>query len=139
MILGSWFVALAPIAVSATGVRVEGTVLGPDGNSSAGAQVFLGSPVFLPPFGSTLEARGECDSRGEFALEVPQSWIDLDSGKRLILWAWKPGSAIAAAMFEAAELPVGQHVELRLGAPARSPLDVVDPDGKPVAGARVRP
>jgi hypothetical protein len=134
--------AFASIATGAIGTRsltIAGRVLDPDGKPCAGAQVFLGSPILSPPFGTHMEARGASDARGAFALDVPQAWIDRRGYKRLTLWAWKPGLAVAAAMYEADDVPVGRSIDVTLGPPARSPLEVVGPDGKPLAGARVRP
>lgn len=65
------FWLLAPLLQGAPTLRIAGAVLEPDGHPSAGAQVFLGSPKVLPPFGTSLEARFDSGPlRGELASGV---------------------------------------------------------------------
>jgi hypothetical protein len=130
--------ALAPLATFADGspsLKLTGRVLAPDGTPCAGAQVFLGSPTFGFPVVTELESRAESDARGEFAVRVSDAWIARTSYKRLTLWVWKSGCRLAAAVYNAADVPVGKRVELRLAEPAACALEFVDPDGQPVAGA----
>ena len=56
-----------------------------------------------------------------------------------ILWAYRPGSMVASRRVTRETLPPDWPVSMVLDAPARAEFLVRGPDGRPVAGARIRP
>jgi protocatechuate 3,4-dioxygenase beta subunit len=134
LLLGSLLLAAAPQLP-----RLEGQVVDAGGAPAGEALVYLACQgEFLEPQ-PRLEARASCDAAGKFSLEVPQGWIERQSYKSLTLFAWKSGQGIGAVVYAMRDLPVGQKISVQLAPPARAVLEVLDPDGKPVAGARVEP
>jgi protocatechuate 3,4-dioxygenase beta subunit len=134
LLLGSLLLGAAPQLP-----RLEGRVVDATGAPAGEALVCLACQgEFLEPQ-TQLVARANCNGAGEFSIEVPRSWIERQGYKPLTLYAWKPGNGIGAAVYPMEELPLGQRIALALAPPAHAALELVDADGKPVAGARVEP
>ena len=130
---------LALFAQSSEGPTLRGAVLDPQGVPAPGAEVFL-STREQGTFGvDALRGRVTSDDSGNFALRVPEDWVRRPGWKRLSLWATRAGEGLYAAAYEVPELPVGQELVLQLPGPSGATISVTDPDGEPVAGARVSP
>ncbi|MCP3914834.1 MAG: hypothetical protein GY711_04640 [bacterium] len=135
---------LAPAARGAArqGPVLEGRVLDSAGQPAAGAHVFLaGNPVetFASP---DLFGRAEVGEDGGFRFTVPERWVRGSEWMVLYVYALRAGDAAAVARLDAADLPIGESFDVRLGAlapEAQRRVLVLGPDGAPVAGARVQP
>jgi hypothetical protein len=116
-------------------VTLSGTVAGPDGRPVAGAEVWL---VGLPDYAPPNVRRGRTDAEGRFAIECPAGPADETSYIIPRLWVYKPGLRLSMTAFTDALPGAGKLVRVVLGPAARAEVAVDGPDGRPVAGARVR-
>ncbi len=117
---------------------ITGVVITPDDTLVAGADVWLVANSLADRKGLTL-AKGRTDEEGRFRLASdrlkmrPSSWVGV--------WIHKPGQGVAWLESRDPASLVGRGWErplrLTLGVPATSTFRVNDPQGKPVAGARV--
>lgn len=118
---------------------ISGTVVDHDGNPIAGVTV-----VIVHPTESAKDASTETDAKGQFILGH-----DDDEGRasNYQLLAWKNGYAAAVHRHDESsrsyQLELGNVVrdelKLVLPMPNRSHPLVIDPDGKPVVGAKLTP
>ena len=118
--------------------RVEGRVLDHEGREVSGADVWL--PVRYVDPNTTAHCR--TDENGQFALEVPESWLSPTRSRNgSTVWAFKKGHAIATASAQLALFSrMSNHaVELQLGKATDTSFVVLDPDGKPLPDAMVEP
>jgi hypothetical protein len=109
---------------------LEGKVVDDDGRPVADAQVVLYSPPGLSGSREPLDAHARTDGQGRFVVgAVIQGHV-----LRADVWAFQRGLAIAAVTYRGRE-------PYLLGLRKCDPrvVTVTDPDGKPVAGARVAP
>ena len=132
--LWAWLVLTA--TSSPPPFSVSGTVVDPAGKPVKGATVWLTAFV---RFDAEVEdlAQVETDAEGRFTIDAPVGGGD--RYRSLDLWAHAPGHSVAFA--QASNRPKDDHgpIRLALGPPARTPVRVLGRDGKPVAGATVRP
>lgn len=126
--------------VLAEGFRIEGVVLTPEGRPAAGAEVVAAGGDFIVGEGSmtislslgsgsadTGSIKTIADARGRFVLE------GLGSGNQTLRAShddWAPGR-----LTEVASGSSGVEIQLKEGATVLGV--VVDPDGQPVAGAKI--
>ncbi|MBX6314252.1 MAG: carboxypeptidase regulatory-like domain-containing protein [Isosphaeraceae bacterium] len=152
MMLVPWLLlALAQAAPEAARtVPIAGTVSDADGRPVAGAEVMLTEgppppsetvrwslPVPRPP---EVLRRARADAEGRFQLELPPrgepvAWLR----RPFVLWAAGPGATWALRLIPDAWPPDGPPVHLRLAQSEPMALRVLDPEARPVAGARLRP
>lgn len=130
---------LCPKAVFAAApeVTLTGDVVDTDGKPVAGVHV-----IYVPSTDHVLAGTSkenpfaQTDAEGRFRLVVQRT---IDEGRWLLigrLWGFTPGrQAVVCAVSEKASGPV--PVRLVLGPRAKSHLTVLDPEGRPVSGARV--
>ncbi|MDR3634715.1 MAG: carboxypeptidase regulatory-like domain-containing protein [Isosphaeraceae bacterium] len=119
-------------------VSVNGVVADAEGKPLAGAGVFLTGLQTVGGWPPVL-ARATTDASGKFRLDAPADIDDPAAPAAAALWAVRPGLLVASRVLRPGTLPAGLPVRLVLGPPARGTFEVVGPDGKPVAGARVIP
>lgn len=130
-------VFVAWLAIGMT-IPLSGTVEDADGRPVAGATVWLGDTYAIRE-GSEVLATAETDEKGAFRLEREADLVGRGGSWSPTLWAYKPGKRIAFREFKH-ELPgADEAVRLVLGPPVSTPCRVLRPDGKPAAGAAVRP
>ena len=109
-----------------------GDVVDENGKAIGGARVVLCSPPSLYGKGESIEAEGVTDADGKFRFNVPPLGRLLRIGVNV--WVRQPGMAVGAVKYEGTK---AHHVSLRAAEPRR--VIVEGPDGKPIAGAKVRP
>lgn len=126
-----------PLAAPRT-VPIHGTVTDAEGMPAAGADVFLSGLQTVGGWPPIL-ARGVTDASGKFRLDAPADVDDPAAPEAAALWAVKRNALVASRVLRPGTLPPGSPVRLVVGPPARAVFEVVGPDGKPVAGAKVIP
>ena len=110
---------------------LSGTVVGPDGEPVAGADVLLaGMPVYDPP----ILARGRSDAEGRFTLERPAGLAGQDRFIAPILWVVKPGFRLAFTKFPGPMPGADEPVRVVLGPPGKAEVRVEGPERR--AGGR---
>ena len=120
---------------------LSGTVVGPDGEPVAGAELVLaGMPVYDPP----ILARGRSDAEGRFRLDRPAGLAGETRFIAPILWVVKPGFRLAYTKFPGPMPGAGEPVRVVLEPPGKAEVRVEGPErraGGRRAGARrvVRP
>ena len=114
---------------------LTGIVVGPNGEPVAGAEVLLGG---LPVYDQTVVARGRSDAQGRFTVERPTGLAGENRYITPILWVVKPGFRLGSLRFPGPLPMAGEAVRVVLGPPGNGEVRVQDPDGQPVAGARIR-
>ena len=99
--------------------------------------------TFLGERGGTgwgkVVAQAEVDAEGRFHLELPAQGGDRPRGRRDTLWAYRPGSLLAAMPVRRDSLPAGLPSRLNIGPPALSRFEVRGPEGGPVSLATITP
>ncbi len=140
-------------------VPIAGVVVDATDRPVAGAEVWLaeaappaewrraGSELLGPVPGgpvageSPAMAHARTDADGRFAVAVPAEVVARPSPPPLVIWAAALGQGPRVAWYRLPGVALADDppVRIALGAPVRSLVRVVDPDRKPVAGARVSP
>jgi hypothetical protein len=116
-------------------VAIVGTVVDAGRRPAAGASVSYSVEQVGGGWGADL-ARTQTDDRGRFRLEVPAA---PGGGPRPgILWAYRPGAMVATRPI-AEDSPRDEPVSMVLDEPAHAEFLIRGPDGRPIAGARIRP
>jgi hypothetical protein len=130
-------VQAAPDARAKT--ELAGVVVDTQGKPVAGVEVLLSSLHRIGGRNPTL-ARTTTDAQGRFRHEAPAEGRE-GAIEIWTLWAHRPGASIAAQAVGSAEgLPrPGSPIKLTLGPAWSVTIEVLDPTGRPVEGARVRP
>lgn len=130
---------LIPVAWLALGMTVplSGTVVDADGRPVAGATVWLGDTIATRQ-GPEVLATAEADDRGHFQLERADDLAGRGGMWSPTLWAYQPGSRVAFIEFKGTLPRADEPVRLVLGPPTSTSLHVLQPDGEPAKGARVR-
>ncbi len=132
-------------------VILTGTVVTPDGKPAAGAGVVLVAVAVPPnpevrrnvaalrPPAVLATRRAEAD--GRFQIELPERVEVRQYARRppVFLWAFGPGGALTMRPIPHDWPPDGIPVRLALAAPEPVRFLVLDPDERPVAGARLAP
>jgi RNA polymerase sigma factor (sigma-70 family) len=120
-------------------LAASGTLVLPDGKPAAGVRMFYSTRDHASDHGH-VRAEARADDLGRFSLELPPvdaAWLGMvGSGT---LWAYRPGSYVATMPVYRGALPAGLPLRMVVGPSARALFEVRDPDGKPVAGARIEP
>jgi Carboxypeptidase regulatory-like domain len=113
------------------GGTLEGKVVDEAGKPVVDAQVVFLAPRSLDGDVNPVEVQTHADSGGQF--RVTFSPLQRDHILRSNIWAYRPGSAFAAAP--------GYRMATTLGLRKAEPrtIKIEAPDGQPVAGARVAP
>ena len=119
-------------------VAVHGVVTDAEGKPVAGADVFLTGLQTVGGWPPVL-ARATSDPSGKFRVDAPADTDDPAAPAAAALWAVRPGALVASRLLRPGTLPAGVPVRLVLGPPARADFQVIGPDGKPLAGAKVIP
>jgi len=114
---------------------LTGIVVGPNGEPVADAEVLLGG---LPVYDQTVVARGRSDAQGRFSIERPTGLAGENRNITPILWVVKPGFRLGALRFPGPLPRPDEPVRVELGPPGKGEVQVEDPNGQPVAGARIR-
>ncbi len=130
---------LLPVLWLAMGMTVplNGTVVDSAGRPVAGATVWLGDTIATRP-GPEVLATARTDDRGRFRLERADDLAGRGVMWSPTLWAYHPGSRVAFREFKGNVPGADEPVRLVLGPPASTALRVLQADGKPAQGARVR-
>ncbi len=131
-------------------VVLTGTVVGLDGKPATGAEVVLAegtAPVMnivrltgavLRPPDVLVSRRSEAE--GRFRVELPGDDLRIKRFRRpVFLWAFGPGGTLAMRPFPDDWPPDGVPVRLALAPSEAVRFRVLDPEERPVAGARVIP
>ena len=116
---------------------LSGQVVDAEGRPAAGVEVLLsGTGIMQRP----VLARATSDRDGMFRIEIPAEKDPKRILSLVAVWAYAPERGLAGYAFMATAIPASETVRLKLpGGPVHASFRVVGPDGKPVAGARVRP
>ena len=126
--------ATAPSAV-ADACEVKGKVIDEDGKPIAGADVWL--PVCLVGIGIAQTLHAKSDDHGQFVMEISAALLARIKpwDRELTVWAYAFGRQLDAAK---AVWPNGaSDLVLRLGPATGTSFVVLDPGGRPCAGALV--
>jgi RNA polymerase sigma factor (sigma-70 family) len=120
-------------------VSISGQIVLPDGTPAKGVRMFFSTRDHAFSHGQ-IRAEMTVDDQGRFSLDIPSvasPWVGfIGTGT---LWAYQPGSLVATVPIYRGALPEDLALRLVIGPPAQALFEVHDPDGKPVAGARIHP
>ncbi len=130
LIPGAWLAVVMTVPLS-------GTVVDSSGRTVAGATVWLGDTIATIQ-GPEVLATAETDDRGHFRLERADDLAGRGVMWSPTLWAFKPGFRVAFIEFKGNIPTADEPVRLVLGPPATTAVRILQPDGKPAKGARVR-
>jgi len=114
---------------------VAGRIVDADGKPVDGARVWW---VVRQRF----KAAGRTDAAGRFRLTTPTAWMPPDLKRQVdVVWALGPNNDVAVGLACDGLVTEGKSRdwELRLNRAEVVRVSVVDPDGRPVAGATVEP
>jgi protocatechuate 3,4-dioxygenase beta subunit len=128
----------APVAVADVWM---GEAIIPDDGRRSGMEVWW-SATSRPEEGSTpVSDHIATDAAGRFTFRVPAEVVARRSPTPLVLWAAARGKDARLGWLRLPRIvsPDDRPVRIALGAPARTELTILGPDGKPAAGARVAP
>jgi hypothetical protein len=131
-------IVLAVLAQAAPAkTELAGVVVDAQGKPVAGVEVLLSSLHRIDGRNPTL-ARTTTDAQGRFRHQAPSTDPKYEIWT---LWAYRPGASLAAQAVGSTEgLPrPGSPIRLTLGPPRSAAVQVLDPIGRPVEGALVRP
>jgi protocatechuate 3,4-dioxygenase beta subunit len=117
-------------------ITVRGRVLDQRGQAVPKAELWL--PLRWNP---EREVHGHADEGGEYQLTVPRDWLHpVAQRNQWTIWAYAKGHALGTASARSALFEGSKDaVDIRLAAPTKTSFVVLDPDGKPLAGAAVSP
>ncbi len=145
---GTSFVGL-PAAVQETAKSADSVtirVVDERGRAISGADVWMQVILHDNATGTLTDrptGHGTTDGQGRYLMPVPEGWRpppgDRRFGLLVVAWAHAPGHQLAAANAWKAFYREAQSVELTLGPSTDTEFLVLDPEGKPVAGATVEP
>jgi hypothetical protein len=137
-------------AAEPEGVILTGTVVGMDGKPAVGAEVVLAEGT--PPVMNIVRLTGavlkpaavlrtqRADSAGQFQVVLSQDDATIQRFRRpMFLWAFGPGGALAMRPIPHDWPPDGVPVRLALAPSEAVRVRVLDPEERPVAGARLVP
>src|SRR5581483_11057747 len=116
--------------------RLNGRVVDAAGAPAAGAEVRLTGPS--TPDGLPEVARGTTDGAGRFALDRPARLAGEGAWRSVRLWAYRPGARLASVAFPGPLPAADEAVRVVLPPGGGVEFRIEGPDGRPVAGARVR-
>lgn len=144
LVCGSAFVAMVAALASAdqkaasNSVAVTGVVVDPEGKPLAGAKVFNAPFSASGPWGKVdRESRTEHD--GTFRLELATDAEGRQQIKPGVIWAYQPGKLLASYRVQPETAYPNLPLRLVIAPPVQSTFEIRDPEGKPVAGARIKP
>ncbi len=131
-------------------VILTGTVVGTDGKPAVGAEVVLAEGT--PPVMNIVRYTGavlrpsavlrtqRADGEGRFQVVLPHDDARIPRFRRpMFLWAFGPGGALALRPIPVDWPPDGVPVRLTLAPSEAVRFRVLDPEERPVAGARLVP
>ncbi len=125
-------------AIAAGARETSGVVVDAGGRPVAGATVWM---THYAMAGRGVEAidRAVTDAEGRYRLTVSAEWLRTPHTWRqeLGIVAHKPGMRLAALDFTRESVPPALGTRLVLAPAAEAAVQIVTPDGKPAAGARV--
>jgi RNA polymerase sigma factor (sigma-70 family) len=120
-------------------VPLAGAIVLQGGGPAKGARVFF-STIDHAHVGAEVRAETITNDGGQFHVEIPPvdvPWAGfVGTGT---LWAYQPGTLVAWMPVYRGALPPGLPQRLALGPATRAPFEVLNPDGKTVAGAMIEP
>ena len=120
------------------GKTIAGTVVDDQDRPVPGAEVWLPVGLKRPQREMT---HAVTDAKGRFALPIRDEWQGIDQYDRsAVIWAHAPGHSLGVA--PASRAIWGNEtseIAVRLGRATDTTFNVLGPDGRPVAGARVEP
>lgn len=130
--------------------ELSGTVADDDGRPVADAMVVVteGPPVFRflasirqrGPVTPDVLAAGQSDRDGRFKLALPDATPESGWRRtRLAVWTYRPDVALDVRLVASDWPSAGLPLAITLSKAQRVALRVVDPDGKPIGGARISP
>jgi hypothetical protein len=150
MPMASLILLLVIQAIEPEQVFLTGIITGADGKPAVGAEVVLAEG--LPPLSDLIRRAGtvlrppavlrrmQVDANGGFQIEMPPDDVTVQRFRRpIFLWALGPGGSLALRPISDNWPPDGEPVRLTLAASEPVRFRALDPDGRPVAGARVVP
>ena len=145
---GTSFVGL-PAAVQETAKSADVVtirVVDERGRAISGADVWMQVILHDNATGTLTDrptGHGTTDGQGRYLMPVPEGWRpppkDRRFGLLVLVWAHAPGHRLATANAWKALYREAQSVELTLGPLTDTEFLILDPEGKPVAGATVEP
>jgi protocatechuate 3,4-dioxygenase beta subunit len=118
-------------------IVVRGRVLDPDGNPVAGARLYLAKPTpkRFPPNGPAPALQATSGRDGRFRFAISRSELAKGSAE------WSPSQVMAVAEGYGCDWlavgPAEEELTLRLVKDVPITVRILDPDGRPVAGARL--
>ncbi len=118
-------------------LAVFGVVVDPAGKAIADVEVVLTGLVTADRSHPTL-AQTNTDNHGSFRLEVDQKRLT-GVGPLRFVWAYRSGRTVAVQGLAVPRTGTLPPLRLTLAEPLKRAISVVDPEGRPIAGARVAP
>jgi len=131
-----WLMAATTHAQEDGAFAIRGRVVDAAAKPVAGAMVRLVAPGFS---GFDVDKRTATDADGRFSIAAPKSWIRMDHTQRqeLALLAVQ-GNQVTVVQFIRSSAPPKAELELMLSNVARSKIEILAPDLRPVVGAKVK-
>src|SRR5262245_62133649 len=132
----AWLMAATAAAQEEGGFAIRGRVVDTTSKPVAGAVVRVLAQGFD---GFDVDEKAAADDEGRFRIVAPRPWTRTDPTQRqeLSLLAVQ-GNRVAVSQFNRSSAPPGSEVELVLANAGESKIEILAPDKRPVAGAKVK-
>jgi hypothetical protein len=135
--MGTLILAVAMLVQPADPVSVTGVVVDPSGKPVPDVEVVLAARKVPEESVPTL-SRATTDAQGAFRLEFAREKLQ-GLGPLRVVWAYRPGRAIAMQRAEIPASGAAPTVRLTLAEPVQRTVTIRDPDGRQIGGVRLAP
>lgn len=118
---------------------VNGTVLDAEAHPASNVRIFYAVRPERGTGWGRVVAETKTDALGRFHVPWPKGTTVRRAAYEDTIWAYRPGSLLASERIPNHGPTESFEARLALGLPARTVFDIRNPDGLPIAGAKIYP